>query len=73
MTGNDIYANAALVDLYAVTESQAFYACQLDKPGFIDTEAKKAISVLGKGPRAKARKKALKPFPAFLFYTKFLM
>lgn len=73
MTGNDIYANAALVDLYAVTESQAFYACQLDKPGFIDTEAKKAISVLGKGPRAKARKKALKPFPEFLFYTDVLL
>ncbi len=73
MTGDEKYANAALVDLYAVTESQAFYACSLDEPGFITSEAKKAISVLGKGPRAKARKKALKPFPEFLFYTDVLL
>lgn len=73
MTGNEKYANAALVDLYAVTESQGFYACQLDKPGFIDSEAKAAIAVLGNGPRAKARKKALQPFPEFLFYTDVLL
>ncbi|MCJ8304787.1 DUF3541 domain-containing protein [Shewanella sp.] len=73
MTGDEKYANAALVDLYAVTESQAFYACSLEKPGFITTEAEKAISVLGKGPRAKARKKALEPFPEFLFYTDVLL
>ncbi|ABO23953.1 DUF3541 domain-containing protein [Shewanella loihica] len=73
MTGDDKYANAALVDLYAVTESQAFYACQLDKPGFIEQEAQAAIDVLGKGPRAKARKKALAPFPEFLFYTDVLL
>ncbi|QYJ87745.1 DUF3541 domain-containing protein [Shewanella mesophila] len=73
MTGDEQYANAALVDLYAVTESQSFYACQLDKPGFIDSEAKAAIAVLGNGPRAKARKKALKPFPEFLFYTDVLL
>ncbi|QLE85687.1 MULTISPECIES: DUF3541 domain-containing protein [Shewanella] len=73
MTGDEKYANAALIDLYAVTESQAFYACQLDKPGFIESESKRAISVLGNGPRAKARKKALKPFPEFLFYTDVLL
>lgn len=73
MTGDEKYANAALVDLYAVTESQSFYACQLDKPGFIDTEAREAIAILGKGPRAKARKKALQPFPEFLFYTDVLL
>ncbi|MCE9678799.1 DUF3541 domain-containing protein [Shewanella sp. AS1] len=73
MTGDDKYANAALVDLYAVTESQAFYACQLDKPGFVEQEAKAAISLLGNGPRAKARKKALQPFPEFIFYTDVLL
>ncbi|WP_434086847.1 DUF3541 domain-containing protein [Shewanella psychrotolerans] len=73
MTGDEKYANAALVDLYAVTEAQSFYACQLDKPGFIDSEAKAAIAVLGNGPRAKARKKALQPFPEFLFYTDVLL
>ncbi|MCG9696559.1 DUF3541 domain-containing protein [Shewanella sp. Isolate11] len=73
MTGDEKYANAALVDLYAVTESQGFYACQLDKPGFIEQEAKDAISVLGNGPRAKARKKALQPFPDFIFYTDVLL
>ncbi|BAJ02333.1 conserved hypothetical protein [Shewanella violacea DSS12] len=73
MTGDEKYANAALVDLYAVTESQAFYACSLDNPGFITSEAEKAISLLGKGPRAKARKQALAPFPDFIFYTDVLL
>lgn len=73
MTGDEKYANAALVDLYAVTESQAFYACSLDTPEFIKSEAENAISVLGKGPRATARKKALEPFPEFLFYTDVLL
>ncbi len=73
MTGDEKYANAALVDLYAVTESQGFYACQLDQPGFIDKQAQEAISVLGNGPRAKARKKALQPFPEFIFYTDVLL
>lgn len=73
MTGDDKYANAALVDLYAVSEGQAFYACQLDSPEFIKRESQAAIDVLGNGPRAKARKKALKPFPEFLFYTDVLL
>ncbi|QQX78415.1 DUF3541 domain-containing protein [Shewanella sp. KX20019] len=73
MTGDNRYANAALVDLYAVTEAQAFYACNLNQKDFISNQANKAISVLGKGPRAKARKKALKPFPEFIFYTDVLL
>ncbi|ABM00057.1 DUF3541 domain-containing protein [Shewanella amazonensis] len=73
MTGDDKYANAALVDLYAVTESQAFYACNLDKPGFIGSAAEEAIEALGRGPRASARKKALDSFPEFLFYTDVLL
>lgn len=73
MTGDAKYANAALVDLYAVTEAQAFYACNLDKENFIIEQAEQAISVLGKGPRAKARKKALQPFPEFIFYTDVLL
>ena len=73
MTGDEQYANAALVDLYAVTESQAFYACQLDNPKFVTQEAKAAIAELGNGPRAKSRKKALAPFPEFLFYTDVLL
>ncbi|MCL2919278.1 DUF3541 domain-containing protein [Shewanella litorisediminis] len=73
MTGDEKYANAALVDLFAVTESQAYYACNLDKPGFISTAAEEAIAALGKGPRATARKKALDDFPEFLFYTDVLL
>ncbi|MGS0694113.1 DUF3541 domain-containing protein [Shewanella sp. 0m-4] len=73
MTGDPKYANSALVDLYVVTEAQAFYACNLDKPDFISEQAEQAISVLGKGPRAKARKKALQSFPEFIFYTDVLL
>jgi len=73
ITAESRYANTALVDLYAVTEAQAFYACQLHHPSFINTEANKAIAALGFGPRATARKKALAPFPEFIFYTDILL
>lgn len=73
LTGDEQYANAALVDLYAVTEAQAFYACQVDNPEFIRQASEVAIAELGNGPRAKARKKALAPFPEFLFYSDVLL
>ena len=73
MTGDDKYANSALIDLYAVTNAQSWYACQLDDPKFVKQASLKAISELGDGPRAKARKKALQPFPEFLFYTDILL
>ncbi|WOT06652.1 DUF3541 domain-containing protein [Shewanella youngdeokensis] len=73
MTGENRYANAALVDLYAVTEAQAFYACNLNDTDFVNQQAHKAIAALGSGPRAKARKKALAPFPEFIFYTDLLL
>lgn len=73
ITGDERYANAALVDLFAVTEAQAYYACQLDSPQFVEHEAQAAIDALGNGPRAKSRKKALTPFPEFLFYTEILL
>ncbi|MCL1122580.1 DUF3541 domain-containing protein [Shewanella seohaensis] len=73
LTGDEQYANAALVDLYAVTEAQAFYACQMDNPEFVRQASQNAIAELGNGPRAKARKKALAPFPEFLFYSDVLL
>ncbi|WP_144207315.1 DUF3541 domain-containing protein [Shewanella donghaensis] len=73
MTGDDKYANAALVDLITITERQNYFACNMDKENFIEDQSAKAISVLGKGPRAKARKKALKPFPEFIFYSDILL
>ena len=73
MTGDDKYANSALVDLYAVTNAQSWYACQLDDPEFVKQASLEAIGQLGKGPRAKARKKALQPFPEFIFYTDVLL
>ncbi|MBV7315717.1 DUF3541 domain-containing protein [Shewanella sp. NIFS-20-20] len=73
MTGDEKYANAALTDLYVVSSTQAFYACQLNDKQFVTAQAQQAIDKLGKGPRAKARKKALAPFPEFLFYTDILL
>ena len=73
MTGDEKYANSALVDLYAVSDAQSFYACQLDDEKFVFKASQNAIAKLGKGPRAKARKNALKPFPEFLFYTDILL
>nr|WP_025820274.1 DUF3541 domain-containing protein [Shewanella marina] len=73
MTGDAQYANAALIDLYAVTNAQQFYACQINTPGFITKQSQLTISQLGKGPRAKARKKALAPFPEFIFASDLLL
>ncbi|MCC4831991.1 DUF3541 domain-containing protein [Shewanella sp. 10N.7] len=73
MTGDEKYTNAALIDLITITERQNYFACNIDKPKFIEQQANEAISVLGKGPRAKARKKALKPFPEFIFYSDILL
>ncbi|WP_153914537.1 DUF3541 domain-containing protein [Shewanella sp. TC10] len=73
MTGEEKYTNAALIDLITITERQNYFACNIDEPKFIEQQADKAISVLGKGPRAKARKKALKPFPEFIFYSDILL
>ncbi|WP_285162690.1 DUF3541 domain-containing protein [Shewanella goraebulensis] len=73
MTGDEKYTNAALIDLITITERQNYFACNIDTPKFIEQQAEQAISVLGKGPRAKARKKALKPFPEFIFYSDILL
>lgn len=73
MTGNDKYANSALTDLYVVTEAQEFFGCRADDKTFVNSASNKAISDLGNGPRAKARKKALAPFPEFLFYSDILL
>ncbi|KPZ68520.1 hypothetical protein AN944_03498 [Shewanella sp. P1-14-1] len=73
MTGDEKYSNAALIDLITITERQNFFACNLDKPNFINEQSQQVISMLGKGPRAKARKKALAPFPEFIFYSDILL
>ncbi|WP_095499307.1 DUF3541 domain-containing protein [Paraferrimonas haliotis] len=69
MTGDDKYVNSALVDLYAITEAQSFYACSADDPNFIKAQAEAMTARLGNGPRATARKAALTAHPQFLFYS----
>lgn len=73
MTGNEKYANSALVDLYTVTEAQAYFGCNLNNDHFRQQATQASIDNLGKGPRAKARKKALAPFSEFIFYTDILL
>ncbi len=71
--GDPKYTQAALVDLFTVTEAQSFYACQANELSFVEATSNDMISKLGKGPRAKARKAALKPWPEFVFYTDALL
>ncbi|MGZ9898415.1 DUF3541 domain-containing protein [Shewanella gaetbuli] len=73
MTGDEKYAQGALIDLLTIAERQAYYACNLDKPNFIETESALAASKLGKGPRAKARKKAVAKYPKFMLYSESLL
>ncbi|WP_165399060.1 DUF3541 domain-containing protein [Shewanella maritima] len=73
MTGDEKYANGALVDLLAVVDRQAYFACQLDDPEFFAEQAKLARNQIGKGPRAKARKKATKQFPDFVLLNDYVL
>lgn len=73
MTGDEKYANGALIDLLTIAERQAYFACNLDKPGFIKAESDYAASKLGNGPRAKARKKAIQPYPNFILFNDVLL
>ncbi|WP_185759855.1 DUF3541 domain-containing protein [Vibrio pectenicida] len=67
------YANSALVDLYAVSDAHAYYACNIDKPDFIAQEAQKAVAALANNSRGERRRNALSPFPEFIFYTDILL
>ncbi|MBB1441094.1 DUF3541 domain-containing protein [Shewanella sp. SG41-4] len=73
MTGENKYANGSLIDLLTIAEQQAYYYCNLDKPGFINTESKVKVGNLGNGPRGIARKAALSPYPNFLLYSDVLL
>ncbi|MGX9460320.1 DUF3541 domain-containing protein [Shewanella sp. A14] len=73
MTGETKYANGSLIDLLTIAERQAYYSCNLDKPGFIKSESQIEVDKLGKGPRGKARKKAIAPYPNFMLYSDVLL
>ncbi|MEH6464753.1 MAG: DUF3541 domain-containing protein [Shewanella psychromarinicola] len=73
MTGETKYANGSLIDLLTIAERQAYYSCNLDKPGFIKSESKIAVDKLGNGPRGQARKKAIAPYPNFMLYSNVLL
>jgi len=72
MTGETQYANGSLIDLLTITERQAYYSCNLDKPGFIKSESQIKMAKLGQGPRAKARKHAIAPYPNFILYSELI-
>ncbi|WP_445778842.1 DUF3541 domain-containing protein [Shewanella sp.] len=73
MTGEDKYANGALIDLLTIAEQQADYNCQLDKPGFSKAESQKEVAKIKPGIRGNARKSAIAPYPEFMFYTDILL
>ncbi|WP_434926081.1 DUF3541 domain-containing protein [Shewanella sp. HL-SH2] len=72
MTGDPKYANGALIDLLTIAESQAYFACNLNKPHFIDDESALAASLLGHKARGLARKEAIAPYPKFMLFTDLL-
>tara|TARA_R110002033_G_scaffold43159_2_gene84662 strand:- start:1592 stop:2656 length:1065 start_codon:yes stop_codon:yes gene_type:complete len=73
MTGETKYANGSLIDLLTIAERQAYYSCNLDKPGFIKSESQIEVDKLGKGPRGIARKEAIAPYPNFMLYSDVLL
>lgn len=72
MTGDTKYANGALIDLLTIAEAQAYFACNLNKPNFIDDESALAASLLGNKTRGLARKEAIAPYPKFMLLTDLL-
>ncbi|AZG73101.1 DUF3541 domain-containing protein [Shewanella livingstonensis] len=73
MTGETKYANGSLIDLLTIAERQAYYSCNLDKPGFIKSESQIEVDKLGNGPRGIARKAAVAPYPNFMLYSDVLL
>ena len=73
ITGEPKYANGSLIDLLTIAERQAYYSCNLDKPGFIERESQIEVNKIGNGPRGKARKKAIALYPEFMLYTDVLL
>ncbi|MGI2169872.1 DUF3541 domain-containing protein [Shewanella sp. MF05960] len=73
MTGEDKYANGSLIDLLTIAEQQAFYNCNLDKPGFSKAESQKEVAKIKSGIRGDARKLAIAPYPEFMFYSDILL
>ncbi|GGB48910.1 DUF3541 domain-containing protein [Shewanella inventionis] len=73
MTGENKYANGSLIDLLTIAEQQAYYYCNIDKPGFIKTESQKEVAKIKPGIRGDARKLALAPYPEFMFYSDILL
>ncbi len=73
LSGKEEYLQSSLIDLYSVTDAQRFYACSSDDQAFIKHQANIMIDQLGNGPRARARKKAIQPWPEFIFYADALL
>ncbi|MCT8986723.1 DUF3541 domain-containing protein [Shewanella phaeophyticola] len=73
MTGENKYANGSLIDLLTIAERQAYYACNLDKPGFIKKESQIEVNKLKPGIRGDARKLAIAPYPEFMLYSNVLL
>jgi hypothetical protein len=75
MTGQDKYANAALIDLITISDRLSYYACNSDSKDFIRSESLNELNKLKvqSGQRAQARYKATTPYPDFMFYADVLL
>ena len=69
MTGDKKYLPAALYDYYVVSDRMHTIAPYLNDEGYIETSSKRLTDAMSKGTRGKARRKALKKFPEFIFYA----
>ncbi|WOH39446.1 DUF3541 domain-containing protein [Thalassotalea fonticola] len=69
MTGDKKYLPTALYDYYVVSDRMHTIVPYLNDEGFIATSSKRLTDAMSKGTRGKARRKALKKFPEFIFYA----
>ncbi|WP_286267277.1 DUF3541 domain-containing protein [Thalassotalea atypica] len=69
MTGDEKYLPSALYDYYVVADRMHAIVDGIDNKSFIKERSEYLTGAMSKGKRGKARRKALKAFPEFIFYA----
>ncbi len=69
MTGEEKYLPSALYDYYVIVDRLHRTSYRLNHPGYVMNKSKALTDAMSHGKRGKARRKALKKHPEFIFYA----
>lgn len=69
LTGDEKYLPSALYDYYVIVDRMHRIGNSLNLSGFVENKSVELTNAMSNGTRGKARRKALKRFPEFIFYA----